>query len=387
MTTSETTTLPVNGVVADGFEAVAEELAALTAGDPAYSAQFCAYVGGRMVVDVWAGPDAEEQSIQGVASATKGVSAICIGLLVQRGVLDLDAPVSRYWPEFAQGGKGEMTVRVALSHQAGLPGVEPQLTLDQLLDHDYTAGRVAAQVPHWLPGKAHGYHGLIIGTLMDELVRRIDGRPLARFFREEIGDPRGIDFYIAVPDEQEPRVREVLPQQPTAEQLAALPPQQAPWAEGDSLSGMAFNTAVHDPNNLGNVRAFRAAGMPAAGGVGSARGLARLYASSITEVDGAPRLLTPETVAAMAQIQTVGVDLVLGLPTRYAIVFQKPDDRLWYGSHQAFGHDGACGAIGVADPWHDLAYGYIPRRRSYPGGADDRGMRLARTVRQCLSSA
>src|SRR3569833_2336154 len=221
MTTSAPDTSPRSeqGFIARGFEAVAAEFAELLASDPVYSAQFCAALGGRVVADIWGGPDAEEDSIQGVFSATKGVSAICIGLLVQRGVLDLDAPVSRYWPQFAQGGKGEVTVRVALSHQAGLAGVEPQLTLEQLVDHEYTAERVAAQVPHWRPGKAHGYHGLVIGALMDELVRRTDGRPLARFFREAIGDPRGIDFFIEVPPEQEERLRDTLPMEPTPAQL------------------------------------------------------------------------------------------------------------------------------------------------------------------------
>src|SRR3569833_886133 len=378
---------PVSGFVATGFEAVAEELEDIVADDPGYSAQFCAFVDGRLVVDVWAGPDAEQDAIGAVFSATKGVSAICIGLLVQRGVLDLDAPVSRYWPEFAQGGKGEVTVRVALSHQAGLAGVEPQLTLEQLLDHGYTAERVAAQVPHWLPGSAHGYHPTIIGTLMDELVRRTDGRPLARFFREEIGDPRGIDFFIEVPPEQEERLRDTLPMEPTPAQLRQSADLLSPAPEPDSMFGMAMN-AVHPRASslldLVTAPATRRAGHAAVGGAGSARGMARHYAGCIDEVDGMPRLLTPETVAAMTQIQTVGEDLVLGLPTRYAIVFQKSDDRLWYGSHQAFGHDGAGGAIGVADPWHHLAYGYIPRRMSFPGGADERGMRLAAAVRESL---
>jgi CubicO group peptidase (beta-lactamase class C family) len=125
---------------------------------------------------------------------------------------------------------------------------------------------------------------------------------------------------------------------------------------------------VSDPFNplIANVRAIRAAGIASLGGTGTARGLARLYAACISEVDDLPRLLSSATVAAVAQIQAAGQDLVLGVPSRYGIVFQKPDDRLWYGSHAAFGHDGAGGAIGVADPWHDLAYGYGPRRMSSP---------------------
>ncbi|MEQ3552675.1 serine hydrolase domain-containing protein [Pseudonocardia nematodicida] len=374
----------VHGVVSPGYAAVREQLAGLIDEDHDYSAQFCAYVGGRCVVDLWGGSGTGEHAVQGVFSATKGAAAVCVALLLERGLLDLDEPVSRYWPEFAQGGKATITVRTALSHQAGLPGVEPQLTLEQVFDHEYLATRLAVQVPHWYPGTAHGYHGLTIGTLADELVRRLDGRTVARFFDEEIGAPRDIDFFIATPDDHEPRVLDVLPQRPTPEQALAM--RSSPLrADGDTLSGMAFNLAVSAPLDvlIPNVRRGRAAGQSSAGGVGSARGLARLYASCIGEVDGAPRLLSPETVAAVSQIQAAGPDIVLGLPVRYGIIFQKPDDRLRIGSHQAFGHDGAGGALGVADPWHDLAYGYVPRRMTTPGGADERGMDLARTVRRC----
>jgi CubicO group peptidase (beta-lactamase class C family) len=187
----------VEGSTAPGFEPVAEEFGRLLAQERDARGQFCAYLRGQRVVDLWGGDGVEPDDLQGVFSSTKGVSATCIALLVQRGALDLDAPVSRYWPEFAGGGKGDVAVRVALSHQAGIPGVEPQLTLEEVIDHDTVAARLAAQVPHWRPGKAHGYHGLTIGTIMDELVRRITGIPIAEFFRKEIGDPRGIDFSSA----------------------------------------------------------------------------------------------------------------------------------------------------------------------------------------------
>jgi CubicO group peptidase (beta-lactamase class C family) len=329
-------------------------------------------------VDLCGGDDVAADDIQGVFSSTKGVSAICVALLVQGGTLDLDAPVSRYWPEFAGGGKGDVTIRAALSHQAGIPGVEPQLTPEQIIDHDAVAARLAAQVPHWRPGKAHGYHGLTIGTIMDELVRRTVGIPIAEFFRKEIGDPRGIDFYIRTPEDAEPRVRMVLPVSPTPEQE-----EEMGWRdwEPDSLPGMAFNAAVHPTDQpLPNVRSFRASGQAAAAGVGSARGLARLYAICISEVDGFSRLLTDATITEVTQIQTVGEDLVLRIPTRYGIVFQKADDRLWYGSHLAFGHDGAGGSIGIADPWCGISYSWIPRRMSFPGGADTRGLRLAKIL-------
>ena len=142
----------VEGSTAPGFEPVAEEFRRLLAAERDARGQFCAYLRGQRVVDLWGGADVAADDLQGVFSSSKGVAAVCIALLVQRGALDLDAPVSRYWPEFAGGGKGEVTVRVALSHQAGLPGLEPQLTLDEIIDHDAVAARLAAQVPHWRPG-------------------------------------------------------------------------------------------------------------------------------------------------------------------------------------------------------------------------------------------
>jgi CubicO group peptidase (beta-lactamase class C family) len=374
------------GSTAPGFEAVAAEFRRLLAAERDARGQFCGYLRGQRVVDLWGGDGVAADDLQGVYSSTKGVSAVCIALLVQRGALDLDAPVSRYWPEFAGGGKGDVTVRVALSHQAGIPGVEPQMSQEETFDHETAAARLAAQVPHWFPGKAHGYHGLTIGTIMDELVRRIEGVPIAEFFRKEVGDPRGIDFYIRTPADVDHRVRMLAPSDPTPEQQAQDdgPPPQGP----DSLTGMAFNAAVPaSPELLPNIRAIRDSGQAAAAGVGSARGLARLYAMCIGEVDGFPPLLTADTIARVTQVQTVGYDLILRVQTRYGIVFQKPDDRLAYGSHQAFGHDGAGGSIGVADPWHGIAYAWIPRRMSFPGGGDARGAGLARILRECAAAA
>jgi CubicO group peptidase (beta-lactamase class C family) len=388
MTGSPVVETKVEGSTASGFEPVAEEFGRLLARERDARGQFCAYLRGQRVVDLWAGEDVAPDDLQGVFSSSKGVSAICIALLLQRDALDLDAPVSRYWPEFAGGGKGDVTVRLALSHQAGIPGVEPQLTLEEVINHDAMAARLAAQVPHWRPGAAHGYHGLTIGTIMDELVRRITGIPIAEFFRKEIGDPRAIDFYLRTPEDVDHRVRMLLPAEPTPEQQKQLG--GTPWAP-DSLSGMTFNLAAGAgparAEPLPNMRAVRASGQAAVAGVGSARGLARLYAMCIDEVDGFPRLLTDATIARVGQIQTVGEDLVLRVATRFGIVFQKADDRVTYGSHQAFGHDGAGGSIGIADPWHGISYAWIPRRMSFPGGADGRGLGLAAIVRECAPNS
>jgi len=379
--------MAAEGSTAAGFERVAAEFSRLLADDEDASGQFCAYAGGRVVADLWGGGDVGPDDLQGVFSSTKGAAAVCVALLLQRGALDLDAPVSRYWPEFAGGGKGAVTVRLALSHQAGLPGVEPQLSFDELIQHDLVAARLAAQVPHWRPGAAHGYHGLTVGTIIDELVRRAAGVPVAEFFRREIGEPRGIDFHIRTPDAAEHRVRMLRPARPP-DGWQRQPGGPAPGP--DSLFGMTFNQAAPPSGQvpagepLANIRALRASGQAAIAGTGSARGLARLYAMCTGEVDGFPRLLSEATVARMSQLQSAGQDLVLGVPNRFAVVFQKADERVPFGSHQAFGHDGMGGSLGFADPWHGIACAWIPRRMSFPAGADPRGHDLARLVRACL---
>lgn len=375
----------VNGNVIPGFERVAQEFGEMLDSDEDARGQFCAYWRGRQVVDLWGGEDVAARDIQGLFSSTKGVAGVCIALLVQRGALDLDATVSSYWPEFAAGGKGEISVRLALSHQAGVPGVEPQLSNAEIFDHETAAARLASQVPHWRPGAAHGYHGYTLGTLIDELVRRIEGISVADFFRKEIGEPRDIDVYIRTSDEVESRVRMVAPMirpEGADSRLDDL------FESADNITGMTMNAAVNPRlAPLPNDPAVRASGQAAVAGLGSARGLARLYAMCINEVDGHPRLLTDATLSQVTQIQTIGEDIVQRHPNRFAIVFQKASDHPQYqtGSHQAFGHSGAGGAIGVADPWHGIAYGWVPRRMAFPGGADVRGLALAKTVRECVS--
>jgi CubicO group peptidase (beta-lactamase class C family) len=375
----------VTGSVAPGYEGVADEMADLIAETADFSAQFCAYLGDMPVVDIWCGQSAGPDRVQGVFSATKGMTGACVAVLLDRGLLELDVPVAHYWPEFAQAGKSEITVRLALSHQAGVIGVDPQVTLETALDHEEMARRLAAQMPFWHPGGGMGYHALTIGTIADELIRRIADCTAAEFFAREIAQPRAIDAFISVPEAVEQRVDPVLPR--LAVRALSAPPAPAP-PDPHSLTGVAFNAARFDPFDppLANLRVARASGHAGVGGAASARGLARLYASLSHEIDGHPRLISETALASASQLQVAGADLVLGLPARYAIVWQKADERLAYGSHRAFGHDGAGGAFGVSDPEHRLAFGYVPRRLSDPGGADPRGLALAAAVRRVVAA-
>jgi CubicO group peptidase (beta-lactamase class C family) len=373
----------LEGAVTDGFEPIREAFAQLLAAERGYSAQLCVYWRGEPVVDLAGGPAMRRDSLTGVFSATKGVAAMCIALLVQRRQLDLDEIVAVYWPEFAQAGKESITVRELLSHQAGLLAPVGGLLLADLVSPS-GAQAVAAMRPLWRPGTAHGYHALTIGVFMEELVRRVTGASLQRLYRDEIADRCAVDFFLGLPAAELRRWHEMQPQRPTADQLEAVP---ALPLDPDGLGALAvtlvgFDGQVHD---LVNHAAIRDAGPAAAGGVGSARGLARAYAACITDVGG-PRLLSLDTVAEMAQQQVWGPDRVLSRTNAFGIVYMKPDPLMSWGSHRAFGHDGAGGALGFADPMYDLGFGYVTQPMYYPGGADHRAIALSQLVRRTIAS-
>jgi len=352
--------------------------------DPTYSAQLSVYVDGEQVIDLAQGMASD--ALVPVYSSSKGASATVISLLVQRGQIDLDAPVATYWPEFAQAGKGSVTVRQLLSHQAGLLGVDGGFSWDELLAHGPLAERLAAQRPFWVPGQAFMYHALTIGTLADELVRRVDGRTMADAFKEEVARPRQIDVWMGTPESEDLRSVDALP--PTAEELTAFL-QKSPDAlgGGDALGAVALPAGgALDLLATVNEPAFRRVGQPAAGAMASARGLAALYACLRHELNGAPRLLTDETISQMAQIQVAGIELGTGLAARFGVMFQVPCPPRWaFGSVGAFGHDGAGGSLAFCDPKFGVAFGYTVQRLPLPGGMDKRAVELAHAVRSCLS--
>jgi CubicO group peptidase (beta-lactamase class C family) len=373
----------IEGDVDDRFEPVRQALAELLAADPGYSAQLCVYWRGDQVVDLAGGPAMSRDSLTAAFSASKGISAMCIALLVERGELDLDAAVTRYWPEFGRAGKDSIRVRELLSHQAGLLAPPGGLSLDGLLTPS-GAEALAAMRPLWRPGTAHGYHAFTIGVFMEELVRRITVGSLQRLYREEIARRWDLDFFLGLPAHALARWQPVEPQRPSREQIAAAP---ARAMEPDGLGALAvtlagFEGEVHE---LVNLPAVREAGPAAAGGVGSARGLARAYAACIMDLGGG-RLLGEDTVERMAQQQVWGPDLVLGRTTGFAAVYMKPDPLMPWASHRGFGHDGAGGALGFADPMYDLAFGYMTQPMSYPGGADRRAIALSQLVRRTIAS-
>lgn len=365
----------VVGDVRPGYERVADVFAKLLAEDGDYGAQVAAYVEGELVVDL---ASSSTDELRPVFSSTKGILGVVVALLVERGLLDLDAPVASLWPEFAAGGKQTITIRQLLSHQAGLVTVDGGYDTALVMDHDALAARLAAQVPLWRPGATHGYHALTLGTLGEELARRVTGRSVADLYTQEIGRPRGLALHLGSPVPQGVQGVDL----PTAADLAAWATNAPTGPQPDSLlpllepvGGPPLFALVPDP-------AFQATGQSASAAVGSASGLAGLYAGLRHSLNGAPRLLSEATLAQCTQLQVRGEDHVIGRESRYGIVFELPSPALRFGTPRAFGHGGMGGSVAFCDPGHELGFGYVPHRMPGPSGGE-RALALVQAVRDC----
>lgn len=377
--TQETT---VQGTVAEGFEPVREEFAALVAGEREdYEGQLCAYVRGRRVVDLWAGAGVTGDSLYALFSATKGAAHLVVALLVQDGTLEPDRKVTYYWPEFAAEGKGALTLRDLLAHRAGLVGTDTGFRADELADDRVIAERLADQRPFWRPGTAFGYHALVIGALTGEVVRRATGRTLQEVYEERVRAPHGLDLHLGLPEAHEPRFRTVRPMLPTPAQQAQL---DAVPTGPHTLASIAFNRHGAEPTgleSLPNERLIRARGPASVGGIGSARGLAGMYAAMIGEVDGRTPLLKGDILAEFAQIHSTGYDLVTRAHTSFGLGFQAVADTSYpFLGAGTLGHGGTGGVQAFADPHAGIAYGYTRRRFAFPGAPAPENDRFAAEV-------
>ncbi len=383
------------GQVDARFNRVREAFAANFATRGELGAAVAVTVGGRIVVDLWGGVADKHtarpwtrDTLTMVFSSTKGATALCAHLLCARGQLDLDAPVARYWPEFAAAGKASLPVRMLLNHQAGLPAVSEPLPAEALFDWPVMAKALAAQRPHWLPGSAHGYHATTFGWLVGEVVRRVSGRSLGTFFQEAVARPLGLEFWIGLPADQEPRVstlRMPPPQlEPTPLMLAML--------DRESLTARAFlNPRGLMTAGQVNSRAVRAAEIPAANGVTTANGLAGMYTPlACGGRHGGIELVDRETLVRMSRVESEGDDRILLLPTRFASGFMKsvdnrPGDSARFGPNsEAFGHVGAGGSVGMADPVARVAVGYVMNQMGPGVLLNPRGQALIDAVYDCL---
>ena len=369
-----TTTLQIHGICDPRFTAVREGFAENFAKRGDVGAAVCVYVEGKPVVDLWGGSANasrtrpwERNTIASVASTTKGMVAVCAHRLVERGLLDLDAPVARYWPEFAQAGKAQLPVRWLLSHRAGLPAVRQDMPLETLYDWPAYPTALAATEPWWEPGTQHGYHALTFGYLVGEVIRRISGKSVGQFLREEITGPLATDFFLGVPASEDHRAAEILPEPPP------LPGDTTLWdiirRDPKSMAGRAFLNPPRGAAVTGS-RAWRAAEIPAANGHTTARALARIYGTLAHggTLDGV-HLLHPATINAAIVEQSCGPDALLSFPTRFGLGFMltqpmPPGDPRPgippFGPHaRAFGHPGQGGSIGFADLDGQVGFGYV----------------------------
>jgi CubicO group peptidase (beta-lactamase class C family) len=346
--------------------------------------QAVAYVNGEPVIDAVAGITDRESGrpVDGdtlftVFSVTKGITATCIHLLAERGQLDYDDSLARYWPEFAAEGKGQVTVRDALTHRAGVPHLPDDITPEAMCDWGGICAALAAQAPLWQPGTETGYHGYTFGWILGELLRRVDGRPIATFVREEICMPLGTpDIYLGISDTEEARVA-TLENAPRPEGMPLPPP--------DALILRAIPPAVGTTGQVFNRADVRRASIPGAGGIMSARALARHYAALIGEVDGV-RLLPAERVAVATALQTDATDLVIGMPTRKGLGYFLGGARSPMSERvSAFGHPGAGGSIGFADPEYGLAIGFTKNTlRTTLEPTEASAYRVAGRIREAL---
>ena len=344
-------------------------------------------VEGRPVVDVWAGwMDREctrpwrQDTLVDVFSVGKAMATICVLRLVERGQIDLDAPVSRYWPEFAAAGKRDVTVRMLLSHRAGLPAVRRNLPAQSIYDWDPMVEALAAEEPWWEPGSTHGYHVNTFGFLTGELVRRVSGASIGAFFRREVAQPLSADFHFGLDARHDARtadylfggeasgfvegVEERLPDEPDEERRFLM---SRVYLNPPELSGLGTV----------NTRAWRAAEIPSANGHSTARGITRVY-SALDE------LLRPATLAEAISPHSAGMDLVLGRPSRFGLGFQLTQRERPLGPNpRSFGHFGAGGSLGFADLDARLAFAYV-MNRSGPRWQNPRNRALIDAVYACL---
>jgi len=357
-------------------------------------AAVCVLHQGELVVDLWGGfadqrrtRPWERDTILNVYSCTKGMAALCVHRLLSEGRLDLDRPVAHYWPEFEQAGKARVRVRWLLAHRAGLAAIRELLPEEALYDAGAMAAALAAERPWWTPGEAHGYHALTFGWLAGELVRRVSGRSVGRYFRDELAQPLGVDFHIGLDEVHEPRVAEMSP--------IPLPPRDAAgpnlaaiiMRDPQGLAARAFTNPPSIARGV-NYRAWRAAEIPGANGTGNARAMATIYgALACGGTWRGVEVLDRAGVRRCAVEETQGPDLVLQVPTRFGLGFMLPQstpETQLGRSDLAFGHPGAGGQVAFADPAHQLGFAYVTNRMGPHVLLDPRAVALIDAVYAAL---
>jgi len=379
----------VNGFVAPGFEGVVDAFANNFDARDEVGASVCLSVEGETVVDLWGGTRNsegaawEEDTVSIVFSCTKGATALCAHMLADQGKLDLNAPVSKYWPEFACNGKENATVAMMLDHSVGVPHVRPQVKDGGYCDWDYMADLVAKEEAFWEPGTRNGYHGVTFAWTVGEIVRRVSGKSLGQFFREEVAAPLGLDFHIGLPESEEGRVANMIQAVPGPD-MAMTRFMEAVMSDPASPSSLFL---LNGGNADFNSREVHAAEIGSANGITNARGLAGMYAPLAN--DGAHNDVRVMSANGIARMSTVSMathdDATLLIPSRFSLGYMKSMDNRHLpvsdGSSciigaDAFGHVGMGGHFGFADPTANMSFGYTMNRMGLGILLNDRGQSL-----------
>jgi CubicO group peptidase (beta-lactamase class C family) len=392
-----TATDTVRGDVDEGYGKVADAFRRNLSSGRELGAAVAVYREGRKVVDLWGGyRDAntrapwQQDTIVNVFSTTKGVASLAVAVAVSRGLLDYDAKIADYWPEFAQAGKGSITVRQLLAHQAGLVAVKPTLTLADIADPEKVSAKIAAQEPHWQPGTRHGYHAVTLGWYQSELIRHVDpkGRTIGRFFAEEIAAPLDLDFYIGLPvsvDRTRVAQLQAFALRELVLHLNTMPPMfAAAMFNPSSLSARAFvvATGVKAAADF-NHDELRVLEMPSVNGTATARSIAKVYGDAATGDSGlALSRAVRDDLEGPAVPPTKGLrDKVVHTDMSYSLGFGKPTSKFVFGSSdRAFGWPGAGGSFGFADPDTGVGFGYVMNNMGFHMFSDPRELSLRQAV-------
>lgn len=341
-------------------------------------------IDGKFVIDMWAGhadkartQPWKRDTLVNIYSTTKGLAAMCAHRLVDQGKLDLDAPVAKYWPEFAQAGKEKIPVRYLLSHRAGLPAIRRQLPPEALYNWNTMCHALAEEKPWWDPGTKHGYHAITYGWLVGEVIRRVSGKTPGAYFRDELVTPLGMDAFIGLPAENDARTAEIIPAPPPK------PGEANAFAELISNPESITAKAIMNPDNVVdprvvNSRAWRGCELPSANGHATARSIARAYSALARggEVDGY-RVLTPQSIVRCYTEQSYGMDEVLKVKTRIGLGFMLSQPEQPLGPNpRTFGHPGAGGSIGFADPDAKVGFAYVMNQMGGDPVVDQRAANL-----------
>ena len=387
----------MGGDVDEGYGKVADAFRRNFSRGKEIGAAVAVYRDGRKVVDLWDGYRSgktrapwEQDTIVNVFSTTKGVASLAVAVAASRGLIDYDAKVADYWPEFAQGGKGAVTVRQLLSHQAGLVAIKPPLTLADIADPEKLSARIAAQLPAWEPGTRYGYHAVTLGWYQSALIHRVDpqGRTLGRFFADEVAAPLDLDFYIGLPESVD-RSRVALLDPVTRTEmllhLHTLPPKfVAGLFNPRSLTARAFLVAagIKEAGDF-NRDDVRIPEMPSVNGTANARSIAKLYGSAAI---GDPKLGLSQPVREALEAPAIAPaggsrDRIMYLDASFSLGFGKPTSEFVFGSSsRAFGWPGLGGSFGFADPDTGIGFGYVPNKLGYHPFSDPRELALRQAL-------